>query len=422
MFERVAVIGAGAAGVAACWSAAQRGAEIRLFDDGVGASCLAGGAVDDRPWEEVARASEVLQIAPTARPMPELVVAFSAALGLWQLPLVGEPLVRLATEAGRIRLARGRDRSLLDFGSVPAGARIALPRVVRAEWDADSLARSLGADAYARSRRFRFEAVDAKLLKLVGENRVAPAEVASRHDSEERLAWLIERLAEMVAAQGQIDAILLGPWLGATQPLAESVSKALGLPVGEILSGVGSAAGMRFESARLQLLSSVGIELETKRVSAVTRRGSELIVQLEDEALAVDAVVLALGGLAAGGIVYRPAEQDAGQGIAPHACTPFHLSVRVPVRLAAHGRALDVGGSIHGPALDQLAWPTDADPGYLEAVGIASEASEAGPGVFVAGDVVADRPRTLLQAVHSGLRAGANAAGEPGSIRPPRPS
>ena len=419
MFERVAIIGAGAAGVAACWSAAQRGAEIRLFDDGVGASCLSGGAVDDRPWEEVARASEVLQVAPTARPIPEPVVAFSKALGLWHLPIVGEPLARLATEAGRIRLARGRDRALLDLAALPIGARVVVPRVARAEWDADSLARSLSADAYAQSRRLRFDAVDAKLLKLVGENRVAPAEFASRHDAEERRAWLIDRLNEVVAAQRQVDAVLLGPWLGADQPLAESVSGALQLPVGEILSGVGCAAGMRFESARLRMLSSVGVELETSRVAAIAPGEGVLTIDVDGESVAADAVVLALGGLAAGGIVYRPAEQDAGRGIAPRACPPFHLSVRAPVRLTARGRDIDVGGSIHGPALDELAWPTDADPGYLEAVGIDSSAA---PGIFVAGDVVADRPRTLLQAVYSGLRAGANAAGEPGSIRPMRPA
>jgi glycerol-3-phosphate dehydrogenase subunit B len=175
MFERVVVIGAGAAGLAATWAATQRGAEIRLYDPTIGASCLHGGAVDDRPWEQVARATEVLQLMTEAGPLPEAVRSFARDLGLWRLPKQGEPLCRLATEAGRIRLARGHDRSMLDVAQLPTGARVLLPQVVRAEWDAHSLAASLNADAYAQSRRMVFEAIDAKVLKHVGEDRIAAA-------------------------------------------------------------------------------------------------------------------------------------------------------------------------------------------------------------------------------------------------------
>jgi glycerol-3-phosphate dehydrogenase subunit B len=81
----------------------------------------------------------------------------------------------------------------------------------------------------------------------------------------------------------------------------------------------------------------------------------------------------------------------------------------------AQNRSIDIVGSMHGPPLDEIAWPIDADPGYLEAVGIACEGVEAGPGLYAAGDAIADRPRTLLQAVYSGALAGAAAAaGAPG--------
>lgn len=417
MFERVAVVGAGAAGLSACWAAAQRGAELRLFDGSVGSSCLAGGAVDDRPWEQVARATEVLAQDAVAGPLPRSLTIFATELGLWRLPEEGDPLPRLATEAGRVRLARGHDRALLDLATLAPGARVLLPRAPRPEWDADSLAHSLSSDAYASSRRIAFEVVDAKVLKHVGEDRIAAAELASRHDDEARLAWLSVRLKDQLSREGQVDAVLLGPWLGADRPRAAQLSEMLGVPVGEVLSGVGSAAGMRFESARLDMLSRVGIELEHRTVSALRRRKGEYELSFEDGApVQTDAVVLAVGGLAAGGIVYEAPEQRAGQDWAKAGGVPFRLSLAARVDLQAHGRRLDVVSSMHGPPLDEVAWPTDADPGYLEAIGIACDGVVAGKGLFAAGDVMADRPRTLLQAVFSGILAGAAAGGEPGEL------
>ena len=139
MFERVTVIGAGAAGLAAAWAAAQRGAQIRVLDAGVGASCLTGGAVDDRPWEQMARSTDVLRMAAVAGSLPQSVRVFSDDLELWRLPREGEPLVRLATEAGRVRVARGHDTSVLDLSQLPSGARVLLPRALRNEWHADNL-------------------------------------------------------------------------------------------------------------------------------------------------------------------------------------------------------------------------------------------------------------------------------------------
>jgi glycerol-3-phosphate dehydrogenase subunit B len=417
MFERVAVVGAGAAGLSACWAAAQRGAELRLFDGSVGSSCLAGGAVDDRPWEQVARATEVLSQAAVAGPLPHSLLTFADELGLWRLPAEGEPLPRLATEAGRVRLARGHDHALLDLATLAPGSRVVLPRVSRPEWDADSLARSLSADAYAVSRGIHFEAADAKVLKHVGEDRIAAAELASRHDGEARLGWLAERLCEYLASHSKVDAVLLGPWLGADRPQAAALSELIGVPAGELLSGVGSAAGMRFESARLEMLSRVGIELEPLSVSSLRRRKGEYEVRFEEgDPVTTDAVVLALGGIAAGGIIYDAPEQRAGQDWARSGGVPFRLSLDARVDLQAHGHRIDVVASMHGPPLDDVAWPTDADPGYLEAVGVACDGVVIDDALFAAGDVMADRPRTILQAVFSGILAGAAAAGEPGEL------
>lgn len=427
MFERVAVIGAGVAGLAATWAAAQRGAKLRLFDGGLGASCLGGGAVDDRPWDEVSRSVEVLGAPPLAKPLPESVRIFATDLGLWRLPHPGEPLARLATASGRIRVARGHDRSLLDLSRLRRGARIVMPVVPRVEWDAPSLARAFGADAYAVSRGLRFSALDAKLLKQRGEDRIAVADLASRHDDPDRRGWLVERLRELLDRAGQVDALLLGPWLGALEPIAPALEAELGVLVGEILGGVGGAAGLRFEAARAALLATCGVRIEPRQATRLRAGdvGDELVVTLDDdEDVVADAVVIACGGLAAGGIVYDPPEQRAGMDMPEAGAAPWHLSMDAPLQMQGHGRRLDVVGSVHGPALDQVGWPTDADPGLLESVGIRTEGSAAvllenadiDGRILVAGDAVADRPRTMLQAAFDGIRAGAEAAGEPGML------
>ncbi len=423
MFERVAVIGAGVAGLAATWAAAQRGAHIRLFDDGVGASCMNPGAVDDRPWEEVARSSEVLDMPALAGPLPESVRVFSDDLRLWRLPGEGQPLSRLATAAGRVRVARGHDRSLLDLAQLPSGSRVLLPRIARVEWDADALAHALSEDDYAQSRRLRFVAAEAKMLKHTGEDRISPADLAARHDDADRRAWLVERLREMLDVAGGADGILMGPWLGTLEPLAAELSQALGVAVGEVLDGVGITAGLRFEAARAGLLEAIGVAVEPHRAEAIALTGDELRVRLDNgDDVITDGVVLALGGVVAGGVVYDPPERHAGQDLPERGGAPWRLSLACPAELQAHGRVLDVVGSIHGPPLDEVAWPIDADPGFLEAVGVRCEGvsltsdGAVQPRLLAAGDVMADRPRTVLQAVFSGIRAGAAVAGEPGAL------
>ncbi len=417
MFERVAVIGAGVAGLAAAWAASERGAHVRLFDGGVGASCLGGGAVDDRPWEEVARSVEVLGALPVAGALPEAVRRFVEALGVWELPFEGEEMARLATQAGRIRVARGRDRALLDLSRVPDRARILLPRVMRPEWDADSLARSLNADAYACSRGISFFVVDAKVLKHVGEDRIAAEDLALGHDAQERRAWLEERLVELLARAQPVDGLLMGPWLGVQTAVSEALAARLGVPVGEVLMGIGGAAGLRFEAARERLLHQLGVALERSPVEAIDPSGSELMLRVAGgDDVSADAVVLAVGGLAAGGVVYDPPEQRAGQDMPAAGGRAFRLSVELEVELAWGQQRLDVVSSIHGPPLDEVAWPVDADPSLLESVGVCCDGLQVADGVFAAGDVVADKPRTLLQAVFSGIRAGAAAAGEPTGV------
>ena len=118
-------------------------------------------------------------------------------------------------------------------------------------------------------------------------------------------------------------------------------------------------------------------------------------------------------------------ERAAGQEMVDRVLPAFRTSVAADVMFMADGRSIDAGSSVHGPALDRDGWPSDADPGLLERIGIAccwpdrerspdasrASAVRASPhGIFAAGDAIADRPRTLLQAVWSGACAGDAAA------------
>ncbi len=409
MTRRIVIVGAGLAGLAAAWSARRQGYEVTIVSAGAGASALGGGAVDDVPWEQLVRASRALGLSPQARPLADDVFAFSHDLGAWDL--AAARLAWVATIAGRLRPARGRDRALLDLGSL-TGTRVLLPRADRANWDADALAAGLTDDPFARARRLTFAAADFPVLRFDEERRIADGDLALRHDAESRLAWLAERLGE-VLSRTAAGAILLGPWLGAQAAQSAALSQRVGVPVGEALLGVGSPAGLRFEAARDRLLAALGARVVVDRVTAITHdRG--LAITLENGAsLLADGLVLAIGGLAGGGLVYEPPDHSAAADLPDGVRLPFALSLRAPVKLAAHLGADALTGeatsSLHGPAIDVTAWPRGNRAGMLESAGIRCKGARAAEGITAAGDVVAGRPRTVLEAVSAGIRAGAEA-------------
>ena len=414
---RVLVVGGGAAGLAAVFAAARGGAEVELIDAGVGASGLQTGAVDAQPWETLALAASALADLPRAAPLPDALTDFVRALDLWDLAAVGAPLSVLATEAGRLRWARGRDRALLDVSRLHDGARVMLPRADRPEWDADALARALSTDPLARRRELAFCACDADPLRHTGEERIATADLASRHDRDDRQEYLRGTLARMLdrerAAGRRADAVLVGPWLGVGTERATSLGARLGVPVGEIVSVAGGPAGLRFETARARMLAELGVERQLADAMSLTREGREIVVALRPRSeprsseTRADTVVLAIGGLLGGGLRYEPAEHGAPRSTPPAGRVPFVTSVVAPVALAALGAPVELTSSTSGPVLDEIGWPMAGRPGVLEAVGIRCEPSGlAATGVYAAGDAVADRPRTLLEAVASGLRAG----------------
>ncbi|MRG94808.1 FAD-binding protein [Polyangium spumosum] len=416
MSHKVLVLGAGAAGLSAAFAAKNSGADVVLVSAGAGASSLGGGAVDDVPWEERVRAARTLGSPIELHAISLEVQSFSDALGIWDLPDQAPPPF-VATVAGRLRPARGRDKGLLDLGAL-RGKRVLLPRTPRAGWDADAIAATLSDDPLARRAGLRFEAFDAPVLRFADEARISDGDLAARHDDPARIGWLAERLREAIGAETRLrdgepaSAVLLGSWLGARAASAAELSARVGVPVGEALVGVGSAAGLRFDAAQKRLLDALGVQRIRDRAVSLVHDGARfLLTRSHDTArIAADAVVIAMGGVAGGGIVYEPPEHGAGEDLPPRGRVPFALSIDAPVALALGRGPLDVVASMQGPELDQTAWPRDAAPSALEAVGVHAPGGRAAPGLFVAGDALAGRPRTLLEAVTSGLRAGRAAA------------
>jgi glycerol-3-phosphate dehydrogenase subunit B len=419
----VLVIGDGVAGAAAAWSAARAGARVTVVSAGAGASVLAGGAVDDVPWESLVAAARTAGAAAPASGMDPAVAAFADALDLWRLPAEGRPLPLLATLAGRARPSRGHDRALLDLASLGPGA-VLVPRLDRAGWDADSLAACWSSEPSARACNLSFVPMDAALLRYHGEERLSDMDLAARHDDEQRLGWLAQRLREAIARTAiHPAAVVLGPWLGASTPRASALGRAIGVRIGEALSGVGGPAGMRFVYARDRLLAAAGIATVSARVTGVRlddddRGRPSVAIEGESAPRSVDRVVLACGGLTGGGLIYDPPDTHAGADMPEKYGPPFRLSFEVGAadeddtpHFVARGARVGIVGSMFGPALDQTAWPSPGRSGVLESIGLACDREGlAGPNMAAAGDVVADRPRTVLVAVVSGLLAGQWAA------------
>ncbi len=388
------VVGAGFAGTAAAWAAVRAGAPVRVVDDRAGLSAIACGALDLEPWHEGApesRDDAALRDATLAKLVEEL-----GTLRLGRR--------RIATREGVVRPALGSDRALLDLEPL-AGKRIAVADLGRDDWDARLVARALGASPWAERTRTAFFCVPVPALRAGYERRIAAHDFALLHDDPERRRSLARVLKE---AEGGAAAWLLGPWLGIAEDAAHAIAELIGVPVGETTSPMGGAAGARFERSRDALFGALGVERVRARVLGVARRGERLVLTLDGEPgtpaeLEAPSVVLATGGVGAGGILLSWAPGDGGK--------TFALGFEAPLALALHGERVESGGSLFGPGLESQGF------GMLESVGVAADregaplgSDEAARGLYVAGDIVADRPRTALRALQDGIAAGSSAA------------
>lgn len=381
---RVLVVGGGAAGTAAAWSARRAGALVTLLHAGPGATALYSGALDREPWSERAR--------PAAA--DELTVAFAVALGIWRLG--GQP-ARISTLHGELRPALGRDRALLDLAPF-AGKCVAVADALHREHDPRLLVRALEASTWARSARTRFELRDVPGLLDESEQNLSSYDLAKRFDDPERSALV----ARALTAGGEAPAAwLLGPWLGLEVDVAGLLTEAVGVPVGEVSSPPGGAAGGRFEWARDRLLADQGVSVERGVATDISRDGAGWVVTAGDRQVAAERVVLAFGGVQAGGIRLGAVRPEEPLSLA------FRASLAGELPLELDGEPVDRNSTLFG--VDFVARGVDV----LSRVGLAVDgaAVRGCSGLYAAGDAIAGRPRAVLEAIAAGIAAGAAAAG-----------
>jgi anaerobic glycerol-3-phosphate dehydrogenase len=391
---QVVVVGAGFAGTAAAWSAVRAGATVHVVSDRAGSSALYAGAADLVPWDERDLPDERAAAEDALLDSAEL-RGFVEDLGLLRL---GRALV--ATREGVVRPALGADRALLDLTPL-AGRRVGVLDVERDDWDAALLAKSFAASRFAERTGTSFVPVPIRMLRTGHERRISAYDFALLHDDPARLSLLAEVLR---AERGVADAWLSGPWLGLEPQTPGELARNVGVPIGETTSKLGGPAGARFERARDRLFEKLGVRASSARVTRVESQGSGFVLGLADDAgrtreIEARGVVLACGGVAAGGIVLSWDPENGRRG--------FELAFAADVELALDGERLAGFGSLHGPSLEGAGFAA------LERVGIAVGAPGnlvatrilAG-GLAAAGDCVADRARTVLQAVRDGLIAG----------------
>jgi anaerobic glycerol-3-phosphate dehydrogenase len=353
---KLAIVGAGIAGTACAWAASRAGAEVILIGDRSGASELYPGVVDLEPWERGTHASPPAEVAEFAK-------------AFWVL----EPC-RVVTPAGVVRTALGRDAAILDLSTL-AGKHVAVADVIRDDWDGQLVVRSLAASETAA----RFSLVPLPLVRA-NERSISAWDFAHAFDDEKRLLELCSAIDER---KKDYDAWLLGPWLGTRRSVFRELRERVGVPIGESTSQPGGAAGARFEEARAELVGKLDNVTHVRaRVLSVEQQA---VVTAEDR-LAVDRVIIAAGGVAAGGIVLDGPR--------------FGLSFQAPLTLELDGQPIDAASTQHG--IDFAA----RGLGTLERIGVRAE-----NGVFAAGDIVANRTRTMLEAIASALRAVERALG-----------
>jgi glycerol-3-phosphate dehydrogenase subunit B len=348
-----------------------------------GATSLYSGALDLEEWQ-----------AARHTPLDANVMAFATALGIWRTPARGP--ARIATSSGVVRPCRGHDAALLDLEPL-AGKIVGVADLLRDDCPAALLCRSLSGSDWAKRTGTKFLPLPINLPAQPFAARLGSYDFARLQDDRAVAETFAEALR---AAPERVDAWLLGPWLGLDPATPHWFQEALRLPVGELASPPGGPAGARFDLARTVLLQRSGAELVQGVVTKleiaagkpslhVTRSGGAA-----PERYLADAVVLALGGVAAGGIRLQP-PQLAGSR------TAFVLSLDGPVALALDGKRLDAASSLHGVDVEAAGWQS------LERLGVAANGGrvEEAPSVLAAGDVVARRPRTVLEAVRAGCEA-----------------
>ena len=409
---QLVVVGGGLSGVSASLAARAAGASVSLVRGRAGASALSSGAWDLAGWN--VPGGDRARLPDNA---VELLAVAKAPVTIEDALVVGVSGVLRPSRARDVQVL-GLPSSLLE-GSVPSFGLVVVPRLPIGTWDADAIATSLDetlrAAGHAGAR-----AASATLVRHRDELRAPVADPARAHDDGARGAWLVDRLREVIASVGgerSIAAIVLPPILGIDEAVIARVRAALGVPIGESLGEPGGPAALRHGRWTDRALKAAGVTLLDGEVTHVSE-GAVQVTGGAARAYVADRVVLAAGGIDAGGMVFGTREHEPG-GIFPHGP---RAAIRLVVTIGGaevmpvlDGAPIDPAASLFGldgdrlllgrsPALLRAGLPVDARGVVLDRVGAPV------PWLLAAGDLVAGAPRTALSAIVSGLRAGTSAA------------
>lgn len=281
--KRIAIIGAGAAGLAAASRLTERGLSPVLISRGTGASSMTSGAADLTPW------TQPHPLGPSASAL-----AFVRALGLF------ESEGRVATAEGVLRPTSAVGARVLNLQQF-SGKRIGVADLPRADFRPGTLADQLNQTMWARSTNTHFEVVPLSGVVSEGELQFPLAAFQRLFDDEERIVRL-QSSAQSLSSR--VQALLLGPWLGEGRTPIESG----GISMGETLSPPEGAFGRRFEKARREFCGGLGLEIRAEWVETIALEDEQMrltTLSTKSESrgtLWADSVIVATGGLVGHGI------------------------------------------------------------------------------------------------------------------------
>lgn len=394
--RHVVVVGSGWSAIAALWALGDA-VDVRAtwVRGGAGASALSSGALDGVDGD-----------------------AESAHFLDWIATVTGGGIARapgdVASFYGAVRACDARSASVLGLPS--RRARVWVADAPLLGWDGRAVAARLNEELAAGGGSA--VAIGATLLFTADEQHEQLVEIARRHDARGRAEWLVARVREAIAARSdRADALLLPPILGLDAALAESLRRALAMPVGETLGDVGGPTPLRWsrllDAVTARLLDERGARLTLVTSTARAWSTAKRSLSVDDSPeIQADSLLLATGGVFAGGLVYGGGEHDVAAELprGPKATlrtgVAFDDDAIVPVTDGAGVDASSLFGADgeafldpRAPKLVSAGLPCDGAGRVLDRFGRPVD------GLFVAGDLVADRARTIGAAIGSGVRA-----------------
>ncbi len=315
---RAIVVGAGAAGTAACLALRHGGAEVTVVDGAWGATHCCSGAWHvasassrDAGWDEttadriraIARARPAHPYARIADPVESVTRVHRAlfdAIGGYAPFDPSTKGIRVASDRGVVVRVASVEEELLALDDVPGGLVAVACLRGHPSIDGGFVARALSCDPGAADLSF----VDVP-IEYFGRRSDAlmwPHEAAALGDAEDARARLAAVLARALPERRD-HAWLLPPLLGLSPDgIARALSDAVGRKVGELACGGAGAQGTRLDARFARAREGAGVTEHRGRAVEVTRGK----VRLADQGvLRGDVVILASGSALAGGIVAK---------------------------------------------------------------------------------------------------------------------